>query len=213
MARAKILGKSIVLIIFIIILVLFGLMWFDYLGIVQMKKVFSPVYRLFGLQPQTTTADSSPNDLSEADLDNDRWAKRLEALDIRTEELDKREADVQAGEDNNTQIAQELEDQKKAQEEREKTFNSQVRMYDDRKVNIEQIVQNLNGMQPEKAVAIIVEMDDQDIIDVLRQAEADAQGSGKGSMGSYWLSLMPADRAAEIQRKMANKPTSIVDED
>ena len=211
--RAKTLGKSIVLIILIVVLVLFGLMWFDYLGIIQMKKFFSPVYKLFGLVPQTTTADSSPNDLSEADLDNDRWAKRLEALDIRTEELDKRESDVQMGEENNAQIAQELEDQKKAQEEREKTFNSQVRMYDDRKVNIEQIVQNLNGMQPVKAVAILEEMDDQDIIDVLRQAEVDASCSGTSSMGSYWLSLMKPDRAAEIQRKMANKPTSIMDDD
>ena len=211
--RAKTLGKSIVLIILIVVLVLFGLMWFDYLGIIQMKKFFSPVYKLFGLVPQTTTADSSPNDLSEADLDNDRWAKRLEALDIRTEELDKRESDVQMGEENNAQIAQELEDQKKAQEEREKTFNSQVRMYDDIYRNIEQIVQNLNGMQPVKAVAILEEMDDQDIIDVLRQAEADASSSGTSSMGSYWLSLMKPERAAEIQRKMANKPTSIVDDD
>lgn len=178
-----------------------------------MKKFFSPVYKLFGLQPQTTTADSSPNDLSEEDLDNARFAKRLEALDIRTEELDKRESDIQTGEENNAQVAQELEEQKKAQEEREKTFNSQVRMYDDRKVNIEQIVQNLNGMQPVKAVAILEEMDDQDIIDVLRQAEEDAASAGTSSMGSYWLSLMKPDRAAEIQRKMANKPTSIVDDD
>ncbi|MBR6079491.1 MAG: flagellar protein FlbB [Treponema sp.] len=213
MSRAKTLGKSIVLIILIIILVLAGLLWFDYLGIIQMKKFFSPVYKLFGLQPQTTTADSSPNDLSEEDLDNARFAKRLEALDIRTEELDKRESDIQTGEENNAQVAQELEEQKKAQEEREKTFNSQVRMYDDRKVNIEQIVQNLNGMQPVKAVAILEEMDDQDIIDVLRQAEVDAASAGTSSMGSYWLSLMKPDRAAEIQRKMANKPTSIVDDD
>ncbi len=212
-SRAKTLGKSIVLIILIIILVLAGLLWFDYLGIIQMKKFFSPVYKLFGLQPQTTTADSSPNDLSEEDLDNARFAKRLEALDIRTEELDKRESDIQTGEENNAQVAQELEEQKKAQEEREKTFNSQVRMYDDRKVNIEQIVQNLNGMQPVKAVAILEEMDDQDIIDVLRQAEVDAASAGTSSMGSYWLSLMKPDRAAEIQRKMANKPTSIVDDD
>jgi len=112
-----------------------------------------------------------------------------------------------------SQIAQELEDQKKAQEEREKTFNSQVRLYDDRKVNIEQIVQNLNGMPPANAVAILEKMDDQDIIDVLRQAEVDAEASGTSSMGSYWLSLMKAERAAEIQRKMANKPTSIVDTD
>lgn len=211
-SRGKTVGKSIILIILIIILVLLGLMWFDYIGIIQAKKIFSPVYKLLHLQPQTTVADSSPNDLAEADLDNDRFAKRLEALDIRTEELDKREADIQSGEENNAQVAQELEDQKKAQEEREKTFNSQVKMNDDRDRNIEQIVQNLNGMQPVKAVAILEEMDDQDIIDVLRRAEIDANAAGTSSMGAYWLSLMKAERAAEIQRKMANKPISIVEE-
>ena len=63
MARARVLGKSILLLILIVILVLFGLMWFDYLGIIQAKKVFAPVYRIIGLQPQTSTAPSSPADL------------------------------------------------------------------------------------------------------------------------------------------------------
>ena len=147
MARAKVLGKSILLLILIIILVLFGLLWFDYLGIIQAKKIFAPVYRLAGLQPQTSTAPSSPVDLAEADLDNDRFAKRLEALDIRSEELDKRENDVATAENNNTQVAQELEDQKKAQEEREKPFNHQVKKYDDYKrisEHINEIYDNYN---------------------------------------------------------------------
>ncbi|MBR7079188.1 MAG: flagellar protein FlbB [Treponema sp.] len=214
MARGKVLGKSILLILLIIIIVFFGLMWFDYLGIIQAKKWFAPVYRLFGLQPQTTTVPSSPSSLEEEDLDNARWAKRLEALDIRSEELDKREADIEAGEENNAQIAQELEDQKKAQEEREKTFNNEVKKYDIRMVNIEQIVENLRGMQPKNAVNILLEMDDQDVIDVLRKEK---ESAGAQSLGSYWLSLMVdsgnAERAAEIQRKMTNKPLSIDDEE
>lgn len=205
MARAKVLGKTILLLILIIILVLFGLLWFDYLGVLQAKRLFAPVYKLVGLQPQTTVAPSSPGKMVEADLDNDRFAKRLESLDIRTEELDKREADVALAENNNAEIAQELEDQKKAQEEREKTFNNEQKKYDDRRENIEQIVQYLNGMPPADAVNILVEMDDQDVIDVLRRAEEDAAAAGSSSMGSTWLRLMPADRAAEVQRKMANK--------
>ena len=70
MVRGKVLGKSIVLIILIIILVFFGLMWFDYLGVVRAKKIFAPVYKLIGLQPQTTETVSSPDDLAEDDLDN-----------------------------------------------------------------------------------------------------------------------------------------------
>ena len=64
-------------------------------------------------------------------------------------------------------------------------------------------------MPPKNAVAILVAMDDQDVIDVLRKADEVAAASGQASTVAYWLSLMPGERAAEIQRKMANKPLSI----
>lgn len=209
MSNAKVLGKSILLIILILVLVLFGLLWFDYLGIIHAKRAFVPLFKLAGLSPQTSVSASSSKELVEADLDNDRFAKRLEALDIRSQELAKRESEVKEREDANAQIAQELEDKEKTQAEREKTFNNLVKKYDDRSVNIEQIVANLNGMPPKSAVGILIEMDDQDVIDVLRRADEIAAASGESSTVAYWLSLMPSDRAAEISRKMANKPLSI----
>lgn len=209
MSNAKVLGKSILLVILILVLVLFGLLWFDYLGIIHAKRAFSPLFKLAGLSPQTSVSASSSKELVEADLDNDRFAKRLEALDIRSQELAKRESEVKEREDANAQIAQELEDKEKTQAEREKTFNNLVKKYDDRSVNIEQIVANLNGMPPKSAVGILIEMDDQDVIDVLRRADEIAAASGESSTVAYWLSLMPSDRAAEISRKMANKPLSI----
>ena len=36
-----------------------------------------------------------------------------------------------------------------------------------------------------------------------------AAEEGSASMVAYWLSLMPADRAAQIQRKMLSKPSSL----
>ncbi len=209
MSGAKVLGKSILLLILIVILVMFGMLWFDYLGVIHAKKTFAPLFRMVGLAPQTSVSASSVKELVEADLDNDRFAKRLEALDIRSEELAKREADVKIQEDANAQVALELEDREKTQAEREKTFNNLVKKYDDRSVNIEQIVANLNGMPPKNAVAILTAMDDQDVIDVLRKADEVAAASGEASTVAYWLSLMPGERAAEIQRKMANKPLSI----
>ncbi len=62
---------------------------------------------------------------------------------------------------------------------------------------------------PQRAVDILLAMDDQNIIDVLRKTEELAAAGGTTSMVSYWLSLMPPERAAEIQRKMASKPTSV----
>ena len=204
----KAIGKSIVLIMLIIIMALGGLLWFDFLGVVHMKSVFSPLYKILGKEPQTSVTATSTNPVV-ADLDQDRINKQREAIDLRVEELDKRESEIAQKEKLNEQIASELSNREKSQEEREKTFNQTLKQYDDKNVNIEQIAANLNGMRPEAAVNILVAMDDQTVIDVLRKVEEIAARNGTSSMGSYWLSLMPAERAAEIQRKMLSKPDSL----
>ena len=91
MARSKGLGKTIVLFFLVIILILIGLLWFDYLGVINAKNLFAPVYKLFGLAPQTSTTITQNNPELMSDLDDDRIEKRLEALEIRAQELDKRE--------------------------------------------------------------------------------------------------------------------------
>lgn len=198
-------GKTIILLFLIIILLLAGLIWFDYLDVIQAKNILSPVYRLFGLQTQTSTSIKGTPPL-EADLDNDRYQKRLESLNLKKEELDQRETELAQAEALNQQTAQELEDRRLAQEERETAFNNTVTQYDGRQLNIITNVQNLNSMPPQNAVDILVAMDDQDVIDILRMADQVAEETGGVSLSSTWLMTMPADRAAQIQRKMLSKP-------
>ena len=202
------LGKSIVLLMLIIIMALGGLLWFDYLGVVRVKTVFTPLYKLMGQTPQTAETASTSKPIL-GDIDQERLNRQRESLDLYKEELDRREAEISQKEKLNEQIAAELANREKSQEEREKTFNQMVKQYDDKNINIEQIALNLNGMQPLAAVNILIAMDDQTVIDVLRKVEEIAKRSGSSSMGSYWLSLMPPDRAAEIQRKMLSKPDSL----
>ncbi|MBQ6780002.1 MAG: flagellar protein FlbB [Treponema sp.] len=208
MARGNGLGKSIVLIILIIILVAGGLLWFDYLGVIHAKKVFAPIYRLVGLKPQTSVTATSSKPLV-ADLDDDRLAKRLEALDIRTQELDKREGDIAKGERQYDAVMQELEDRRKSLEEREATFEAERRKYDDRDKQIAQVASYLAAMPPKTAVEEILNMQDQDIIDIFRKEDEKAAANRTASMVSVWLMNMPADRAATIQRKMTNKPQTL----
>ena len=175
------LGRIVVLIILIILLSFGGLLWFDYLGLINTRGMFAPIYSLFGLQTPVgvgTTGGNLP-----ANLENDRYEKRLLALEVRSQELS-------------------------SIEEKEKNFNLMLVETDDRKANILQIAKYMNGMRPERAVANLLEMDDQDIIDVLRAAESIAKSEGAQSSVSFWFSLMPPARAAEIQRKMANKPVT-----
>ena len=204
----KSLGKTIVLLMLIIIMALGGLLWFDYLGVMHVRTVFNPLFKALGKDPQTSVTATSSAPVV-ADLDQDRINKQLESIEIQREELARREEEVAVKEQLNEQIANELISREKSQEDREKTFNQTLKKYDDKNVNIEQIALNLNGMRPEAAVNILLAMDDQMVIDVLRKVEEIAQRNGSSSMGSYWLSLMPADRAAVIQRKMNSKPESL----
>ncbi|MBQ4378177.1 MAG: flagellar protein FlbB [Treponema sp.] len=205
-------GKSIFLLILIIILVLGGMLWFDYLGVIKAKKVFAPVYKLFGLTPQTSLSASNSKPL-EADLDDDRLAKAWEGVEIRNQELDKREGDIVKVEEQNEAIAKELEDRKNSQDEREKTFNNQLKKYDDRNLNLEIIVNYLNNMPPQTAVEQLISYDDQDIIDILRKADEVAKANKTVSMSSTWLMYMSragqSERASLIGTKYLNKPETL----
>ncbi len=203
MASRGTIGRVIVLLILIVLLGTGGLLWFDYLGIVESRQAFAPVYKLLGMTPPSGISTLPTEN---GDLDADRIAKRLEAIDLRSQELDLREQDLTKKEGEITQKAQELDDRLASVEEKEKTFAETQRQVGDRAKNIEQIADYINGMPPKNAVENLLAMDDQDIIDILRAVEAKAAAAGNASSVAYWFSLMPAARAAEIQRKMANKP-------
>ncbi len=204
--KQRIMGRVVVMLILIVALVIGGLFWFDFLGLIDAKALFSPVLQLAGLPTRTGAALPAE---SPTLLDDERYAKQLEAvealrqeLDARSSALDEREATIEA-------MAQEIEERQKALEEREKSFNSLAERYDNRKANIEQNARYLTGMPPEDAVAILGSLDDQTAIDILRAVEELAAQTGEASVVSYWLSLLPPQRAADLQRKMNAKPASL----
>jgi flagellar protein FlbB len=180
-----------------------GLVWFDYLNVIDAKAILSPVYRLIGLESRSQGETGEEEFLS---LDAERLAIRLEALELRNREMEKKEQEILSRQGEIEQMAQELEERQKALDERENSFNDLTEDAEIRSRNVEQNARYLNGMPPERAVDIITAMNDQDAIDVLRKTEEIAQAEGASSIVSYWLSLMPPQRAAELQRKMAGRP-------
>lgn len=204
MRRSTSIGRIIVLLILIILLIFGGLLWFDYLGLVNTRGMFSSVYSLFGLKTPQGVTPLNENEL--ANLEDDRYEKRLMALEIKAQELAKEKEEVKAKQIENKQVSEELDARLSAVEEKEKNFNLILTEANERNANIIQIATYMNSMPPDKAVANLLEMDDQDIIDVLRAVENIARQNDKTSQVSNWFSLMPPVRAAEIQRKMANKP-------
>jgi flagellar protein FlbB len=208
----SILGRVIVLLLLIIALAGGGILWFDYLNVIDAKTVLAPIYRyipFIGGEGRTQPVES-PDD-APLSLEDERFAVRLEALELRNLELEKQEQDILNRRNEIEQMAQELEARQKALEEMENSLSAQRGEAETRERNAEYNARLLTGMDPERAVGIMAAMDDQLVIDVFRKTEEIAQAEGTTSIVSYWLSLMAgtaegAARAAELQRKMAARP-------
>jgi flagellar protein FlbB len=200
-------GRVLVLLLLILALAAGGLVWFDYLGVIDIKTLAAPVYRLLGIESRTQTpGGAAAMDNAPLDLDAERLAVRLEAMDMHEQELDKTETDLASRRGELEQIAQELEEQRTSLDEREKAIDAMTETAANYAKNVEQNARYLNSMPPDNAVAIITAWDDQFAIDVLRKVEEIAAASNSTSLVSVWLSRLQPARAAEIQRKMAARP-------
>lgn len=188
-----------ILFLLIIVLALGGVIWFDYLGVVDAKSMISPVYQLLGLGKRSAVASADDPNL----LDKERLAKQQDALVLTRQELDSREAALAAKEKQLNQLGQDLNDRQAALDAQQKALNDARKAIEDRRVNLDQNAIYLTSMAPANAVAILAKQDDQYVIDTFRTVEAQAKKAGTDSLVPIWLSLMPADRAATLQRKMA----------
>ena len=204
--RPRVLGRIVLLLAMILALFIGGIVWFDYIGLIDAKAVMSPSYKLLGVRTRTAAPVRAD---SPALLEEERYAKRLESIGARSEELDTRSSGLDKRDAEVAQKAQELDDRGKAIDDREKSFNDKAKQYDNRKANIDQNAQYLVGMPPAKAVSILVAMDDQTVIDLFHAVEEQAKAAGVSSLVSVWLAGMPPDRSATLQRKMAAKPASL----
>ncbi len=200
--RKSFIGTStriIFLILLIAFLVVFGLFWFDFLGLIEINDLLSPIFELFGIK-KVNPLENPEDPLL---LDRERLSKQLEALQLRSEELDKREETVIEQEDEIAQIIEELQERENSFDSKEKSFNERQNVFENRRVNLEQTARNLVGMPPDDAIEIFNEMEnDMDVIDIFRITEELAQAAGEQSLVAYWLSLLPPERGAELTRKM-----------
>jgi len=194
--------RIVILLLLVAVLLLGGLVWFDYLGIVDAKGLLAPVFTL--IRGERVVVDADDPLL----LEKERMAKQLEALAIRSEELTAWEQELEASRAEIKQMIEQLQERETTIEDREKVFNERLQAFENRRVNLQQNSDYLVGMPPENAVKILLQMEDQDVIDIFRMTEEQAQATGELSLVSYWLSLMPADRAAVLQRKMSRKTGS-----
>lgn len=193
-------------VILLVLLVLFllggGAFWFDVLGLIDARSAMQPVLQPIGLGRSAPVATAEDEDL----LDRVRFERRQEQLALQDQELDRREREIEEREEELEQRVQELEDRENTLAEREQSFAQREADYENRRANLRRNARTLLNMPPEQAVAILEGYDNQDLVSILRITDEIAEEEGEVSLVSVWLSELPADRAAEIQRLMAQRP-------
>ncbi|GMO38797.1 MAG: hypothetical protein Ta2F_15160 [Termitinemataceae bacterium] len=196
-------GRSVFLLLLIIIVVAGGLVWFDYLNVIDIKTFLAPVYNKLGLSGRSQPSISKGEFIN---LDAERLAVRLEALDLRQMEMDKISLEIEAKKNEIEQMAAELETRQQALEQLEGTMDALANEAESIDRNLETNARYLNSMPPANAVAILERMDDLDVIKILRKVDQIAEKEGGASLSSVWLMTMNPEKVAEIQRKMASAP-------
>jgi flagellar protein FlbB len=201
-------GRVIVLILLIIVLSVGGIIWFDYLNVIDAKFVLAPIYiRIPWIGEPRTQPRIDPDD--DINLDTERLTLRLQALEIQSLEIDAKEKGIIAQYGEIEQIVQEIKERQQILDDIENSLKAEGRDAEDVNRNIEQNARNLNNMPPQNAVSIINVMDNQLAIDVIRKTEEIARAEGRRSIVPFWFSLMEPARAAELQRLMAGRPSSL----
>jgi flagellar protein FlbB len=90
-------AKIFFLLVLILALIIGGLIWLDFLGIIDVKEQVAPITSLFGVEPRTAVEQPFSPMLLDADrLSKERQAVAIERRELEsvTEELDLREAEV-----------------------------------------------------------------------------------------------------------------------
>ena len=93
-----------ILFLLLVVLTLGGVIWFDYLGIIDARSMIAPVYQVLGLTKRSAVASADDPNL----LDKERLAKQQDALAALAQDLDSRQAALDQREKTLNQLGDQL---------------------------------------------------------------------------------------------------------
>jgi len=189
--------KSKIIFLFLIIVFLLGVgvLWLDYMGLINLTKTAS----MFSKDEASVlyADDDEPSLMKLEELE-----KNKEQLKERTEDLDRREALLLEQEKSSNTDKEKIQEMRAGIELERKKLENEKNKYSGYKKNIGDLAQKIESMPPKEAVAIMINWDDPLIIDVLRQIDQNALDAGAMSVTSYLISLMPKEKASRVMYLM-----------
>ena len=200
---AGVIGKSILLVLLIAVLLIGGILWFDFLGVIDRGDSLNFITERIGISESTPVEDEEANIYL---LDAVRLVKEREAIDRREIALKSREEAINLEEAKNNQVLEELKEKESAIMDKEKSLTEALSRYDDEQQNLETTVNYLAALPPQTTVDILKNYPVLQVVDTLRKEDEIATRDGRVSNSSTWILFMDAKMAAEVNDMMIKKP-------
>ncbi len=200
----SIIGKSVLLLLLIVALVIGGIIWFDFLGVIDRGNTLDFITTRLGIAKSEPIKDETENIYL---LDAVRIIKEREAIEQMEVVLKSREEAITLEEAKNKQIQEELKEKENSIIDKEKSLNEALSRYNDEQKNLETTVKYLGELPPQSVVAILNNYPILKIVDTLRKEDELAQQNNRVSNSATWILFMEPKMAAEVQDMMIKKPT------
>jgi len=188
--------KVVYLILMIVFIIIVGLFWMDYIGLINLGKIYHH-YIVTEAPSVVDAADDEPSL-----IEREEFEKEKDKLLQRIEELDKREAKITEAEKVISKEKEKLEQLKKGLDQEKKALELEKKKYSGYKKNVMDLAKKIESIPPQDAVDIMVQWEETLIIDVLRQIDQNAAREGRMSVSTYLLSLMPKEKASRVMYLM-----------
>lgn len=181
-----------------IFLIISGLIWIDFLGLINIRGALFPLLgRVPGFQAFSSRRIEDPSLLAREEFKKQELSRKLEWEKLEGLEKKLKEKELKLKEKETALVR--LEGQLKQKE------GLIDRKYQDKETYQQKILKQAGyfiSMKPDEAVKRLDKMDDLLVIDILREIDRQAAGQGKQSVVPYYFTLMDPARSAVIQRKM-----------
>ncbi|MCB1178561.1 MAG: flagellar protein FlbB [Leptospiraceae bacterium] len=193
------------LLLLILLLLAIGFFIFDYYQLIDADEIFP----FLAKKPSVVKWDEeSPTEVEKLEIE-----KARERISEELEEIEKLKASIQLEREKLSAESDKLEEVKRGIQEKEKELKKLEEEAESRENKLKVIANKVSNMPPGKAVEMLTNWPDQDIIDVFKQMDKDAEDEGRVTITNYLLTLFEPKRRSVIANKWLDSEAEKVPEE
>lgn len=186
-------GKIFLLLLIIFFLLVLGFFTFDYYGLIDGDEIFPALAK----KPSLVKWDKE----SPTEVEKLEFKKQRERLDEEISEIEKIRESLKSEKEKLHAETEKLDEVKKSIKAREQEISQRKKDEDTRAGKLKVLANKIANMPPVKAKELLMNWPDQDIIDVFKQMDKDAEEEGTNTITTYLLTLFDEKRRAVISNK------------